>query len=85
MTAATYRFFIDTAPDPQALPRLIGYFAQRNLVPERVGAEVRSGTLLVSIVQGGLEPPHAAIIAEKMRSSVLVEDVILEEFPPAAS
>ncbi len=77
MTAGLVRFEITAAAEAQTLPRLINYFAQRDLTPSLVRAEVRGAAVMVVIEQALLEPGHAAVIAEKMRCSVCVEDVKL--------
>lgn len=74
---ATARFSIRTCAEPQALARLINLFAQLGLVPSRVSAQATGGIMLVSIEQPDLDDHRAAVIAEKMRGSVLVETVEL--------
>lgn len=71
------RFRVQARPDPQALGRLINFVAQLGLVPRRVCADHVDGLMHVMIEQDGLADHHAAMIAEKMRSSVLVEAVQL--------
>lgn len=82
MTAILSRFEIEAVSDAQTLPRLINHFAQRDLTPSLVQAEVKGSTTLVVIEQPALERPHAMIIAEKMRASILVESVVLRDAPP---
>ena len=77
MTGRLVRFEITAAAEAQTLPRLINYFAQRDLTPSLVRAEVVGAAVMVVIEQPLLEHGHAAVIAEKMRSSVCVEDVRL--------
>ena len=77
MTGWLARFEITAAVEAQTLPRLINYFAQRDLTPSLVRAEVVGAAVMVVIEQPLLEPGHAAVIAEKMRCSVCVEDVRL--------
>ena len=68
------RFDIVAQSDPQTLMRLLGYFAQLGLVPRRVDAVIH-GSVKVRIEQLELGEQQARVIAEKMRSSVLVETV----------
>ena len=75
MTGKLVRFEIIAAADAQTLPRLINYFAQRDLTPSLVRAEVVGAALMVIIEQPLLEPGHAAVIAEKMQCSVCVQSV----------
>ncbi|WP_374414433.1 hypothetical protein [Novosphingobium colocasiae] len=64
------RFDIVTRSDPQALIRLLNHFAQCSLVPSR---------LTVRIDQADVDEKYAALIAERMRNSVLVETVSLQQ------
>lgn len=73
---ATYR--VRTADCPQVLLRLLGLFAQQDLVPLHVSAR-RSGVGLdVRICQASLVEHRANVIAEKMRSIVTVHLVQLD-------
>lgn len=72
------RFDVVTRSDPQALIRLLNHFAQCSLLPSRVTATEADGRLKVRIDQPGVEEKQASIIAERMRSSVLVETVSLQ-------
>nr|WP_047168033.1 hypothetical protein [Sphingomonas sp. Y57] len=69
------RFDIVARPDPQTLARLINYFAQRALIPRFVEARETDGIVRVAIEQPGLSAHEAGIIADKMRSNWLVEEV----------
>lgn len=70
-------FAVRGAADPQLLPRLLNFFAQRWLVPNQVRA-IRSGDrMAVRIDVLGLGDGDAEIVAERLRSTVLVEDVSL--------
>ncbi|GAA0304256.1 hypothetical protein GCM10009087_12660 [Sphingomonas oligophenolica] len=71
------RFSVRARADAQTLSRLVNYFAQMDLTPSRVRAEEAHGMLRVSIEQGDIPDDRAELIAEKMRSSVLVESVEL--------
>ena len=71
----TCRFDIIARADPQTLPRLLNPFAQIGAMPSRVSAVEASELLTVRIDQPELGEQEARIIAEKMRSSVLVETV----------
>lgn len=68
-------FDIVARADPQTLIRLLNYFAQLGLLPNRVNAVEVGGSVMVRIAQPELGEHQARIIAEKMRSSVLVESV----------
>ena len=72
-------YTVHAAAEPQAIPRLLNYFAQQALIPSRLAArEDGFGLVMLSIVQPGIEQHNARIIAEKMRASVLVECVALD-------
>jgi hypothetical protein len=76
------KFEVSAFADSGTVPRLIEYFAQRGLTPQRVEAW-RAGELIHALFeQDGLAPHDAQVIAEKMRSSVLVQDVAVS-FPVA--
>lgn len=69
------RFDIVAQVDPQALVRLINYFAQLGLVPSRVTAVATEASLHVRIEHPDLGEQQSRIMAEKMRSAVLVKSV----------
>lgn len=71
------RFEVVARPDPQTLARLVNFFAQRGLVPRSVRATENGGLLRVMIEQHGLALHEAGIVADKMRTSWLVEEVRL--------
>lgn len=62
----------------QVTSRLLGFFAQRDLVPSVVIARRTEESLVVRLSQVGLSEESATIIAEKMRSLVMVEAVDLK-------
>jgi hypothetical protein len=68
------RLRVRTAPDPHALPRMINYFAQRDLVPQAVVAHADADGITMEITLAG-DAPYLPIIIEKMRSNVLVASV----------
>lgn len=73
------RYTIRTTPDPQAIPRLLNYFAQQALIPARMTSDHASdGLVTLTILQPAIADVNARIIAEKMRASVLVESVTLD-------
>jgi hypothetical protein len=70
-----FQYKIRATANAQTLSRIINSFAQRDLLPTSVLCETRAGGLDISILMPDLDPATAQIIAEKMRSMVLVEDV----------
>lgn len=71
-------FRVRTAADPQALLRVLGLLAQRDLVPSALRVSRHAQELIVAIVQPGLSDEEARIISEKLRSLVIVGGVELE-------
>ncbi len=72
---ALSRFEVVAHADPQTLVRVLNYFAQLGLQPGRVHAVEADGSVTIRIAQPGLAEQQAHIIAEKMRTSVLVDTV----------
>lgn len=70
-----FRFEVCAFADPETVPRLINYFTQRGLIPFRIRASLEHDEIVVRLDQHGLTAGEAKIIAEKMRSSVLVHTV----------
>lgn len=68
------RFDITVHHDPQALLRVIGLFAQRSLVPERLAVERSGDGLRVAIDVAGLDANGADILVARLREGVLVID-----------
>jgi acetolactate synthase regulatory subunit len=70
------RFRIVAVPDPQTLPRILGLFAQRSLVPATMSAQQHGDLLHIETALDDLDAPTAAIIAAKLCESVLVASAI---------
>lgn len=70
-------FSVAAMSNAHTLPRLLGFFEQRALTPRSVEARLIGDVLDITIVQHGLSEAAATLIAEKMRSSVLVSHVEL--------
>jgi hypothetical protein len=71
-------FRIVAVPDPQTLPRIMGIFAQRTLVPTTLSSQLRGGMLHIETALNDLDAPTAAIIAAKLCESVLVAAAVCE-------
>ena len=78
---ATTCFEVTAHPDPQALLRVLNFFAQQALCPQDVRATQADGRVSIRIHQPDLGERQAAIIAEKMRAQVLVESVGVSRAP----
>lgn len=76
MTAPA-RFIVKGDAGPQTLARLVNYIAQLGMTPRRVRADEADGVMTVLIEVAGLGDHQAGIIADKMRTSVLVSAVRL--------
>lgn len=70
-----HQFVIRTAISPHILLRLVNHFAQRNLIPSTITCQTEAGWMVVVIIHSGLSANVAASIAEKIRSSVMVDRV----------
>ena len=69
-----HAFRIVAAADPQALPRIVGFFAQRWLVPDCLSSH-REGERLKVELEIDVEPALADIMAARLREMVLISDV----------
>ncbi|MBT8765829.1 hypothetical protein [Metapseudomonas boanensis] len=81
LQAREVRFTILAESEPDILSRLLGYFAQLQLVPRWLEATQQGDTLRLQLLQQGLTPHRAEVIAQKMRSLVSVDAVTLEVLP----
>ena len=84
----TQRFDIVVAEDPQAMLRVVGLFAQRSLVPERLTMErltmdERGARLHMSLEVAALDARGADILVERLREGVMVVDATRHEVTPA--
>ena len=84
----TQRFDILVAEDPQAMLRVVGLFAQRSLVPERLTMErltmdERGAHLRVSLEVAALDAHGADILVARLREGVMVIDAARRELVPA--
>ncbi len=68
----THIFRIVALADPQALPRIVGLFAQRSLIPAHISCDRRGDMLHIEARLDGLDPAMTAIIAAKLDEAVLV-------------
>lgn len=71
-------FRIVAVPDPQTLPRILGVFAQRTLVPSTLSSRQRHGMLHIEAALDDLAAPTAAIIAAKLCESVMVASAVCD-------
>ena len=73
-----HRFRIEAILDPQSLPRVANYFAQRSIVPDAMAMHVLPTHMRIEVTVAGLEENQAAIIAAKLGEVVAVTDATLE-------
>jgi len=74
-----HRFRIDAILDPQSLPRIAGYFAQRAIVPSVMRMRVLRRHMRIDVTVHGLETPQAATIVAKLHEVVAVIGADFEE------
>lgn len=60
------RFQIDALVDPQSLPRIAGFFAQRAIIPAEMTMRVAGERMEIEVAVPDLEPARADIIAAKL-------------------
>lgn len=65
------------APEPDVLPRVVGEFARRGIVPIRLDAVAAQGALTIDVEVGALDAQAAAHVAERLRGIVHVERVLM--------
>lgn len=74
-----HRFHVAAILDPQSLPRVANYFAQRSIVPVAMTMEVLPTHMRIEVTVAELAPEQAAIIAAKLCEVVAVMKTDLEE------
>lgn len=74
-----HHFHVDAIVDPQSLPRVANYFAQRSIVPSAMAMQVLPTHMRIDVTVGGLASGQAAIIAAKLGEVVAVMKAELEE------
>lgn len=68
-----YVFDVRAVRDPQALSRVTGLFAQRNIIPDYVQCQRSDDFLLVEVGVKLKTPADADLLLEKLRSMVLID------------
>ena len=71
-----WRFSISARVDPQTLPRLVGGFAQRAIVPHEMTMQIAGDTMRVDVAVSDLPPAQANVIAAKLRALFAVTAVV---------
>ncbi|SEH12210.1 hypothetical protein SAMN05428974_0416 [Sphingopyxis sp. YR583] len=74
-----HRFCVDAILDPQSLPRVTNYFAQRSIVPAAMTMQVLPTHMRIEVTVAGLASLQAAIIAAKLGEVVAVTRSELED------
>lgn len=77
MSQDRWRFEVEAMVDPQSLLRVLGYFAQRSVVPDALEMRVGGGRMTICLTAPDLPEAQAMIIAAKLEQIVLVETVRL--------
>ncbi len=70
-------FRIDAIADPQSLPRITGFFAQRAITPTSLQMETLDDHLLIEVRVGGVQPRQADAIRSKIGEMFAVIEVEL--------
>ncbi|PQM28020.1 hypothetical protein CVO77_05690 [Sphingopyxis lindanitolerans] len=68
-------FRIAAIPDPQSLPRILGFFAQRAIIPSTMRMRHLRQHMHIEVAVAGLDPAHAAILAAKLGEMFAVIEV----------
>lgn len=79
MGTDSWRFEVEAIVDPQSLLRVLGYFAQRSVLPDALEMRVGDGRMTISLIASDLPRAHADIIAAKLEQIMLVEAVTLHD------
>ena len=74
-----HRFRVEAILDPQSLPRVANYFAQRSIVPSAMAMQVLPTHMRIEVTVAGLPPGQAVISAAKLGEVVAVTGSELEE------
>ena len=67
-----HRFRIDATLDPQSLPRIAGFFAQRAMVPTTLRMRRLRQHMRVDVAVAGLTAAQATVIAAKLGEMFVV-------------
>jgi hypothetical protein len=70
-------FRIRAHAEPQTLPRVLNFFAQRDLLPLEIHSVLQGSWLAITVTVANMPFEVAEIIAEKLRQTVLVTSVEL--------
>ena len=79
-----HRFRIDVSAEPQSFLRVMGHFAQRDIVPVAAEMRVEGHRMRIAIEARNLPSAQALLIVEKLRQSVAVIGVELDHRVPSA-
>lgn len=67
-----WHFGIDAVVDPQVLPRIAGFFAQRSIVPALMKAQVDGTCMRIEIAVDTMDRHQAECCAAKLREGFTV-------------
>lgn len=73
----TRLFHVRAMADPQTLPRVLGYFAQRWITPDRIDMRAGRTDMEIRIEVADLDQKDADILTAKLRETVLVHEIQL--------
>jgi len=72
-----HRFRIEAIPDPQSLPRIAGFFAQRAMIPLAMRMRMLRQHMRIEVTVDGLTAAQAAVVAAKLGEMFAVIEVEL--------
>lgn len=76
-------FTVEARAEPGVMPRVVGLFAKRGLVPQACRSIATGPLLTIDVEMRGLDRDVCDYIARCMRQIVGVERVLMDETPPA--
>ncbi|MFN3472656.1 MAG: hypothetical protein ACK4ZW_01295 [Blastomonas sp.] len=79
MSHDNWRFEIEAMVDPHSRVRVLGYFAQRSVVPDALEMRVGDGRMTIRLIVNDLPGAQAHIVAAKLEQIVLVCSVRLDQ------
>lgn len=84
MTAAAHVFVVQGATSPQLPLRLLGFFAQQDLLPETICLTRSHAGIAMRIVEATLDEHRASVILAKMQALPEVASALLAHGKSAA-
>jgi len=77
--SSTACFYVEAAPHPGVMPRVLELFAKRGLVPDAWHSTHDGRALHIDIQMAGMDRPLADYVAACLRQLVSVQTVLVSE------